>query len=63
MSDYKERVVTEHTELTDKIILLSAFLESDKFDSVEKKQRYFLIVQHAFMIKYAEALSERIVLF
>jgi len=63
MEDYKERVIVEHSELTDKIIALSVFLESGKFDTLDKAQKYLLVAQHVFMIKYSEALSKRITRF
>lgn len=60
MEAHQQRVVDEKTELDVKLKKLSDFLETDKFKSLDEKERYLLKRQHEYMSNYSDILEERI---
>ena len=64
MKPYQERVITEKSELDDKIRLLSAFLEDvTKVEAVTMEERHRMTTQLYAMRSYSEALNQRILHF
>lgn len=59
-TDWKERVKTERDELELKIKNLHTFINSDKFQEVEKTQKDLLRLQHQTMIIYYNCLVARL---
>jgi len=59
MSDYKDRMKAELSELEDRMLKLKAFLWSDPFNALDKEDRTLLIMQAAFMNSYRDVLEER----
>ena len=57
------RVFDEETALCQKIVALEAFLESDRFDSLPKDERFRLRIQLSAMKLYQEILLDRIAAF
>ena len=60
MSDFKTRLVTEKSELEEKLNKLDAFLMSEKVNSVDDVQKALLQVQATAMNAYLQCLKERI---
>lgn len=60
MSDFKDRLVTEHSELSEKIEKLSNFLESERFSDIDKEQQELLKQQYQVMLEYQQILIQRI---
>jgi len=60
MSDFKTRLVTEKSELEEKLNKLDAFLMSEKVNSVDDVQKALLQVQATAMNTYLQCLKERI---
>lgn len=60
MSDFKERLLKEKDELTEKIVKLDAFVSSDKINAVDQIQVSLLRVQLCAMRTYEKCLEERI---
>lgn len=60
MSNFKERLIDERDQLEEKLAKLEAFMDSDKFDSIETMQMSLLHVQMAAMNTYYTVLEERI---
>ena len=60
MQDYQVRVVTERNELTEKIEKLTAFVEGEKFASVESEEASRLKNQLRVMREYQSILDARL---
>lgn len=60
MSDFKERLIEEKTQLNEKIEKLEAFTLSEKFQKIEPFQMSLLNVQLFSMKTYSQILVERI---
>jgi len=60
MSDFKSRLITEQSELAEKIEKLSSFLGGNNFKSIDPKQQELLRKQLLVMNEYESILSERI---
>jgi hypothetical protein len=60
MLPYQERVVSEYSDLTEKLIKLDKFLFGKGFDLLTPKEQHRLIKQSAYMRAYADVLGERI---
>ena len=60
MSDFKERLVEEQSQLEEKLNKLDAFLMSDKVKSVDDVQKALLQVQATAMNTYNQCLKERL---
>lgn len=60
MSDFKSRLVTEQSELNEKISKLRSFLGGSNFQSIDPKQQELLKKQLDVMDEYQEILIERI---
>lgn len=60
MSDFKSRLLTERTDLIEKIDKLSSFMDGSNFKSIDPKQQDLLKKQLPIMKDYAIVLSERI---
>lgn len=63
MEDYQERVVNERAELGEKIVKLTKFMFTEKFNSLEYGERTNLEKQLYIMLEYAKTLQDRINLF
>ena len=63
MEAYQERVVTEKTELDDKLSRLRPVVVSDKFKSLPPAEQERMERQLGLMEKYSEVLGERIAAF
>jgi len=60
MSDFIQRVVTEKSELDEKIAKLEAFTKSDAFNGIDNVQRGLLKIQLNAMATYSQVLEERL---
>lgn len=60
MGDFKSRLITEQSELADKIEKLSSFVGGSNFKSIDPKQQDLLSKQLPVMKEYESILSERI---
>jgi hypothetical protein len=62
LQPHQQRVVTEKTELNEKLTKLSAFISSDSFRTIVKDhaERNRLIKQEQIMKEYSEVLTDRI---
>lgn len=63
MQDWQKRVLEEHAELSDKVIKLSDFINSDAFDAVDAENQDLLRQQRAAMVSYMTILSKRVSMF
>lgn len=57
---FKDRVIAEKNELSDKLVKLTAFIGGDGFAGLPMQERNRLGLQQRFMSQYEEVLSERI---
>jgi len=60
MSDFKSRLLTEQSELNEKVKKLKSFLEGSNFKSIDERQQKLLEKQYDLMHEYNEILLERI---
>ncbi len=60
MKPYQERVIEEKAELDIKREALNAFIDSDRFDTIERNEQQWLVVQADAMTTYSCVLSQRI---
>lgn len=60
MEEFKKRLVTESTELDEKIEKLATFMGNEKFNQIDPIQQSLLKTQYNAMITYSVCLSERI---
>lgn len=60
MSDFKERLIEEQSQLEEKLNKLNAFNESEKANEIDPVQKDLLIVQAGAMYTYNEVLKIRI---
>lgn len=60
MSDFKDRLLTEKSELDEKIEKLSTFVNSEKIDTIDPKQKQLLNQQLPAMQSYSDILAQRI---
>jgi hypothetical protein len=60
MEEFKQRLINEDKELTEKAIKLAQFIHSNKFASIDDVQQALLKAQHAAMLTYSTCLTERI---
>lgn len=60
MSDFKSRLITEETQLKEKIGKLHDFTQSDKFENASQFQRSILGIQLEAMRTYYRCLVERL---
>lgn len=58
--DWQVRLWDEKRELDDRILKLSEYMETDRFDDLEVSQRLYLADQHNIMIEYSSILNKRI---
>lgn len=60
LEDYQKRVVDEKSELSEKLIKLSEFIQSENFEKLSDTDKSDLKSQYLFMSLYFDKLSERI---
>lgn len=60
MSNFKDRLLTEKTELDEKLSKLVAFQNSESFKGIAAEQMSFLNIQSQAMATYSQCLLERI---
>jgi len=60
METYKELVLEEYRELKKKSEALTAFVQSDKMDSIKELQKSFLFAQSHVMLAYVSILMSRL---
>ncbi len=63
MEAWQERVIEEHSALTDKAATLYGFLASSAFNTLDKPNQHLLKQQYYTMMVYAGILEQRITLF
>ena len=63
MQPHQERVVTERSELAEKLDKLNSFTRSKIFDALDTREQNRLIRQAVVMGQYVEVLDERIAAF
>lgn len=62
MSTFYERLLTEKSELDEKIEKLDAFQKSEKFKEIDPRQMSLLNIQAQAMATYSQCLLERVAL-
>lgn len=60
MEDFKKRLIVERDELVVKLAKLESFIESPRFESLDKRNGELLIAQHDAMRTYYTILNMRI---
>lgn len=60
MEDFKKRLIVERDELGDKIAKLESFIESPRFENLDKRNGDLLIAQRDAMRTYFVILNVRI---
>lgn len=60
MSNFKDRLVIEQSELEDKLNKLNDFNASEKADEIDPVQKDLLLVQAGAMYTYNECLKARL---
>ncbi len=60
MSDFKQRLETEKTELVEKMTKLSDFTKTDNFVKIEPIQQSLLLIQLKAMQTYDQCLAGRL---
>lgn len=60
MSNYQERVTTEHEELNVKLNTLTLFIGGPMFSSLAAEDQDLLVEQRSAMAKYRDILRKRI---
>ena len=60
MSDFKSRMIDEHSQLVDRIGKLKGFLWGDLYNSLDADSKTLLIQQLAYMQGYETILATRI---
>lgn len=60
MEDFKKRLIVERDELAVKLAKLESFIESPRFESLDKRNGELLIAQHDAMRTYYTILNVRI---
>jgi len=60
MQSFIDRLVAEHTELTERIQKLEVFLASDKVNTIDPDQAMLLAIQLPIMKAYQHVLGQRI---
>jgi len=63
MQDYQHRVIEELNELEEKTTKLYYFLDSEKFNELDKTDQHLLKQQYYAMRVYSGILNQRIVRF
>lgn len=63
MQPHQERVVTEKTELDDKLTKLNAFIAGKTYNGLPEDERTRLARQAEIMKDYSDVLSDRIAAF
>lgn len=58
--NFKQRLLDEYNELTERIEKLHAFSTSDKFSELNNENRFLLLDQHQAMINYQYILYKRL---
>lgn len=59
-SDYKERIANEFSDLNSRLDKLESFIGSDKFKTIDKKNRAMLKLQRFVMAIYGDILEMRL---
>lgn len=60
MDTFKERLISEQTELAEKLTKLNAFNQSEKVKELSKEQQNYLSIQAGAMFTYNECLIARL---
>jgi hypothetical protein len=60
MEEFKQRLINEDKELTEKTVKLAIFIHSEKFNAIDDVQQALLKAQHSAMVSYSTCLTERI---
>ena len=60
LESYRQRMLAERDELSERLTKLSGFINSRAFESVGKPERMRLMRQSVFMRGYLDVLQERI---
>ncbi len=63
MAPHQQRVVTEKTELEEKLFKLDAFRKTEFFAKLAPEEQGRLNRQHSIMEQYSQVLTERIAAF
>ncbi|QDH83621.1 hypothetical protein [Achromobacter phage Motura] len=63
MAPHQQRVVSEHSELMERLTKLKAFFETQLFKDLPLADQELLETQAFFMDRYADTLAERITRF
>jgi len=60
MEEYQARVISEKSDLDQKIVRLSSFIHSNRLNTADWEERFRLDRQLAIMMEYSKVLRNRI---
>ena len=60
MSDFKSRLLEERDQLQEKVTKLDAFMDTETFETISKRQQMLLSDQLSYMEDYLYILNARI---
>ena len=60
MEDWKERLLIENRELTQRLMRLAEYIDSDNFQTLDELNRSYLELQKSAMEQYKNILQKRI---
>lgn len=60
IADWKERLLIENRDLTQRLTKLTDFMESDNFASLDELNRSYLEIQKSAMEQYKNILQKRV---
>lgn len=60
IADWKERLLIENRDLTQRLTKLTDFMESDSFASLDELNRSYLEIQKSAMEQYKNILQKRV---
>lgn len=60
LQPHQQRVVEELDQLADRALKLGAFINSERFDSIDKMEQRRMLVQSVHMLGYLEVLQQHV---
>lgn len=61
--DYQQRIVDERSELFAKLQALRKFIDSNLFETLDRREQHRLVCQEHVMMQYSDILQSRIYAF
>lgn len=60
LQPHQQRIVEELEQLADRALKLGAFINSERFDSIDKMEQRRMLAQSVHMLGYLEVLQQRV---